>query len=294
MKLEKLPAGKYVVAVSGGVDSVVLLNLLVQNPKLELIVAHIDHGMRLSSADDRMFVQGLARVYAVPYEYEIAQLGPNASEAVARDARYKFLRKVLKKQNAKAIITAHHQDDLLETIMINLLRGTGRKGITALKDQPDVLRPMLKNTKAEILKYAEDNGLEWQEDETNVDTTYLRNWIRHNLVPNLSDTDRKKFLKLHADLSKRNPQIDKLLAQYVSKEIVKISRQEIVMADHALAREIVASWLRANQIGNFDQRTVERIVIGAKTLGKGKLIPVMGNLVVEVQSKWLLLKVNQK
>ena len=290
MKIEKLASGKYVVAVSGGVDSVTLLNVLSKQPKLELIVAHFDHGIRPTSADDRKFVENLAKSYSLPFESEAGKLGKNASEALARNARYKFLYKIQKKHKAKAVVTAHHQDDLIETIIINMLRGTGRKGVTALQNQNDLLRPMLQNSKHEIISYAEKNGLEWQEDISNLDTAYLRNWVRHNIIPKLSTKDRQTFLKLHEDFSKRNPEIDRLLAGYISQEITKFSRQDIIMADHNVAKELVAGWLRANNVRDFDQKTIERIVIGAKTLGKGKSIPVTGSTVVEVQDRTLLLK----
>src|SRR3990172_5722177 len=127
--------GTYVVAVSGGVDSVVLLHLLVQKgqraegrgqSKYNFIVAHFDHGIREDSKLDRELVQELAKKYNLPFVYNQGNLGPKASEATARDARYAFLNKVKDSVSAQAIITAHHQDDVLETAIINLLRGTNR------------------------------------------------------------------------------------------------------------------------------------------------------------------------
>src|SRR5690606_5271626 len=105
----KIRPGKYVVAVSGGVDSMVLLDLLRQKPKLELIVAHFDHGIRPDSAEDRKLVQRVAKHYDLPFVYAEGKLGPKASEALAREARYAFLRRVQAEQGAEAIITAHHQ-----------------------------------------------------------------------------------------------------------------------------------------------------------------------------------------
>src|SRR5438445_4950610 len=113
--------GSYAVAVSGGVDSVVLLDILAKRDDLELAVAHFDHGIREDSVEDRHFVEGLAKNYGLPFIYEEGSLGPKSSEAEAREARYKFLRQAQKKAGAKAIITAHHQDDLLETAILNML-----------------------------------------------------------------------------------------------------------------------------------------------------------------------------
>ena len=125
--------GRYVLAVSGGVDSMVLLNLLQQQPDVQLTIAHFDHGIRTDSADDRRLVQAAARFYGLPVVYHEGQLGADASEATARQARYEFLRTVRLVANAKAIITAHHQDDVLETAILNMLRGTGRRGNRSFK-----------------------------------------------------------------------------------------------------------------------------------------------------------------
>src|SRR5437870_1107332 len=110
-----------------------LLDLLAKKPNVKLIVAHFDHGMRPDSEKDRQFVQVVTEKYGLPFVFSEGRLGPKASEATARTARYKFLEKTKKAEGAKTIITAHHQDDVLETAIINLLRGTGRRGLTALK-----------------------------------------------------------------------------------------------------------------------------------------------------------------
>src|SRR5688572_27728765 len=131
MKINVAP-GKYIVAVSGGVDSMVLLHLLSQHSQSELIVAHFDHGIRPDSAEDRKLVEKTAKKYGLEFVYREGELGPGASEAEAREARYGFLQIIKVKHNAKAIVTAHHQDDMLETAIINMLRGTGRKGLSSL------------------------------------------------------------------------------------------------------------------------------------------------------------------
>jgi tRNA(Ile)-lysidine synthase len=290
MTIDSLEPGKYIVAVSGGVDSVVLLDALSRQGSLDLTIAHFDHGIRGNSADDRKFVESLAKKYNLVFEYAEGKLGPNASEATAREARYDFLDSVRHKHQATAIVTAHHQDDLVETIILNLLRGTGRKGITSLKNTDTIKRPLLHCTKKEILQYAHTHAIEWHEDETNDSTEYLRNWIRHSIIPRLTKSDRQKFLDIHADLSERNKEIDSLLANFTGEQITILSKQDIIMADHALAKELVANWLRANKVPNFDQKVIERIVIGAKTLQTGKIIPVVGTKVIEVQDKLLVLK----
>ncbi len=278
--------GKYVLAVSGGVDSVVLLDILSNQKNLELIVTHFDHGIRENSADDRKFVASLAKKYKLSFEYDKGKLGAKASEEVARKARYDFLKKILDKYNADAIITAHHQDDVLETMIINLLRGTGRKGLTSLKSSGHIVRPLLHTTKQEIKDYAQANSLTWHEDPTNADTGYLRNWIRHQLVPKLSSAQKEHLLGTHTRMEKINNELDDLLEGILASRNY-LDTKLLVLLPHALAKETMAYWLRKNGIADFDTKTLERLVVGAKTLAAGKLIEVKNGKKLQVSANKL-------
>jgi tRNA(Ile)-lysidine synthase len=189
-----IPSGKYVVAVSGGVDSVVLLDHLVEHPEYELIVAHFDHGIRDDSADDEAFVKVLAERYGLLFESKREELGKQASEALARDRRYAFLYSVAKKHDA-LIVTAHHSDDAVETVAINLMRGTGWRGLAVLDSE--VIRPLIDMGKQEIIAYAKEHNLTWREDSTNESDVYLRNRLRHKMV-SLSDDQKRQLLGLRA------------------------------------------------------------------------------------------------
>lgn len=190
-----LAAGRYVVAVSGGIDSVVLLDKLAKQPGLELIVAHFDHGIRDDSAADAAFVGELAKKYGLAYETEREELGRGASEELARERRYAFLRAVAAKYEAR-IVTAHHADDIIETIAINLSRGTGWRGLAVLDS--DIVRPMLAMTKQEIREYADTHQLDWHEDSTNVSDAYLRNRLRRKISEQLVEDDKRQLWALHA------------------------------------------------------------------------------------------------
>jgi len=288
--------GKYVVAVSGGVDSVVLLGLLRQLPDVQLVVAHFDHGIRAESGSDRQFVQELAEKYGLPFVYDEGHLGAKASEAVAREARYKFLRHVMQAADASAIITAHHEDDLLETAILNLLRGTGRKGLTSLKSFSDVYRPLLDVSKQAIIAYAKAHKLDWREDATNADTTYLRNYIRHTVLPRFDTVARGRFRALIDATSSTNVEIDALLAEQLSKQSATdtLDRHWLVMLPHSVAKEAVAAWLRAHDIREFDKKTIERITVAAKTYLPGKWIDVNASYIIKVERHKLALAARER
>lgn len=179
---------RYVVAVSGGVDSVVLLDALANQREIggrdpwaeklhgEVIVAHFDHGIREDSADDERFVRALAGQYTLPYYSAREELGKNASEETARNRRYAFLKRICDAQHA-TLVTAHHANDVAETVAINLTRGTGWRGL-AVMDTARIWRPLLNVTKSEIHDYAKEHRITWREDSTNASDAYLRNRLR--------------------------------------------------------------------------------------------------------------------
>ncbi len=185
---------RYIVAVSGGVDSVVLLDKMAKEYAADqLVVAHFDHGIRPESADDAEFVAGLAKKYGLRFDTKREELGSDASEELARDRRYSFLRNLAKKYNAY-IMTAHHGDDVIETIAINLIRGTGWRGLAVLHG-PDIMRPLIDQTKIELISYAKQHNLQWREDATNQDTKYLRNDVRQKLSK--LDSQSHQLLQLY-------------------------------------------------------------------------------------------------
>ncbi len=278
--------GKYVVAVSGGVDSMVLLDLLRRQSGDELIVAHFDHGIReaTESAMDRQFVQAVATEYGLPFEYEEGKLGADASEADARTARYDFLRRMQKKYQADAVITAHHQDDLLETAILNMLRGTGRKGLSALGSGQDVRRPLLHISKQKILEYARQHDVRWREDSTNASDQYLRNYIRLHIMPRLNTDDRARLLGRVSEAVTTNPLIDQLLLVELQKNATEegVSRRWFAMLPYDLSCEVMAAWLRKSHIREFDKKTIERLVVGAKISEPGKQLDVLAGYWLKV------------
>lgn len=288
--------GSYVVAVSGGVDSVALLHLLRNQPGLRLSVAHFDHGIRTDSGNDRKFVQTLAAQYDLPFIYKAGQLSADASEATARQARYEFLRRAQQSVGARAIITAHHQDDALETAIINMLRGTGRKGLTALASRPGLERPLINVPKSDLLAYAQTQGLKWHEDSTNQDLNYLRNYVRHKLLPRFDAQGRAQLLATIDKLRGTNRELDSLLVGQlqVQSNGGQLDRRFFNQLPHNVAREVMAAWLRAQAVGNFDSKALERLVVAAKTAPAGQIFPVLGGYIMEVKRQHLALRVPER
>jgi tRNA(Ile)-lysidine synthase len=205
---------KYILAISGGVDSVALLDMVAKGKLLKLVepkdlmIAHFDHGMRDNSANDAELVKKLAAKYQIEYAVGDGNLGKNASEQLARTKRYEFLRSFCKTRSCK-IMVAHHQDDLLETIVMNLIRGTGWRGLVPFWSD-DILRPLLDMTKSEIINYAIEHDLNWVEDETNDSAKYFRNRVR-DFITRLSTKDSQRLLDLSQKQSSLRVEIEDIL-----------------------------------------------------------------------------------
>lgn len=291
MKVDVQP-GTYVVAVSGGVDSMALLDILAQKEDIKLIVAHLDHGIRHDSRLDRQLVAHAAKRYGLPFVYHEAALGTNASEALAREVRYEFLHKIKNVSGAHAIITAHHKDDALETAVLNLMRGTGRKGVSALYANSTIVRPLLHVSKKAIKDYALDQGLVWREDSTNKDNKYLRNYVRNTVLAGASVEHKAALHDSITQFKQLNQQIDSALADLLHIQLSgdTLDRRQFVRLPHVVARELMAAWLRKHDERDFDAKTLERLVVGSKTHQAGKLMDVSKNLKIKVGKEHLALE----
>lgn len=179
------------VAVSGGVDSMVLLHVLraLGHP---CKVAHVDHGLRAGASEaDREFVRSYCAERAIPFEVELVDVRSRASatgesiQMAARSLRLQWFNELALRGPHK-VATAHHADDAIETFFLGLVKGLGAKGWGSIPAQHGVfVRPLLDVSRADIIAYAERNKVPWREDASNADTAYLRNRIRHELLPML-------------------------------------------------------------------------------------------------------------
>lgn len=205
------------------------------------------------------------------------QLGPKASEDLARIRRYAFLREVATKHEAK-IMTAHHADDLVETIAINVTRGTGWRGLSVL-DSSDIERPLLTMTKAEIKDYAKQHELKWHEDVTNSDTKYLRNDLRQKLTKLDADT--------HTLLGRyRNRQVE--LRRQIDSEASKVvksspfSRHLIIHSPSDSAEELMRAII-VRETGYYSTRPqLRRALHAVKVLHGGKRYEVASGVYLKL------------
>lgn len=179
-------------ALSGGVDSVVMLHTLLQlkaRLSFSLSAMHVHHGLSPNADGWLQMCERLCLESSVPFYSEKVHVSPQSGlgiEATARDARYQALERVRQRVSADAIVTAHHMQDQGETLLLQLMRGAGVKGLSAMGQwdaERYLLRPLLAVSKAELLQYATEQQLTWVEDESNTDTSYDRNFMRQKVMP---------------------------------------------------------------------------------------------------------------
>lgn len=258
------PQGKLVVGVSGGVDSVVLLHLLsFLLPTNRLVVAHLHHELRAEADEDALFVQQMAESYGLPVfirRRDVRELAMTANltiEEAGRKERYAFFAAVAQDVEAQAVAVAHHADDQAETVLMRLLRGSGLDGLRAMQAQgvlPNddriwLLRPLLNHTKTDIMAYAQQHDLPYRQDASNSETTYLRNRIRHELLPLMQTY---------------NPQIDAHLRQLalIAQEDYAFLNTILDARWPTLVQQQGAGWLALNrQLWQDEPMSIQRLSI---------------------------------
>lgn len=267
---------KKILAVSGGIDSVVMLHYFSNDP--EVIVAHFNHGIRSNSSDDQTFVANLAKKYKLPFVTKDARLGSSASEAEAREARYEFLKSICKKEKGKLFV-AHHRDDVLESVAINVMRGTGWRGLAPFND-PEIERPLLDWKKRDIYIYATKNKLSFRQDQTNTEDLYLRNRVREKLTFTTEDQKQQLF-DLYKKQSSLYLEINHLLAQITATSKQYISRDIFTQIDDNVSLEILRELLKNEDISQTRPQLL-RALEAIKTYQSGKQFPLGKNAYIKI------------
>ncbi len=231
----------------------------------DFIVVHYNHGIRGEvSAEDAEFVRQCCRSYGVAVQCGCGKLAAVTGEAVARQYRYDFFRRVAeavaRDDELVYLVTAHHRDDLLETVALNIARGTGWRGLAPM-NQPRVLRPLLDVAKTELVGYAIEHGLTWREDQTNDSPRYLRNRLRA-LLASWSPADRAELVRLHRKQKCLRRQIEQELECYCARHVTRdkqgrlvLRRYDLIMLPADVAIEILhrltKGWLTRPQLGQL-------------------------------------------
>lgn len=229
---------KLILAVSGGMDSMALLTMYAH---ADIIVAHIDHGTRKSSAEDADFVRQKCQELGVKFYETKLELGEGVSEELARKKRYEFLKTIQEKEGG-TLCTAHHLDDVLESIAINLIRGTGWRGLTPFYGD-ELVRPFIisKMWKRDVLKFAGKQNICFRQDPTNYEADYLRNRVREKMTE-LDETVRANIIELFEKQNELRNKIEKLVTELAKQTIVgkNFHKKELFLrADEKVALEIL-------------------------------------------------------
>lgn len=311
---------KIAIALSGGVDSIVLFHLLVTEYKdsyKELVVFHINHGLREESYEEAEFVEKFVKDSDVKFYKEelnmsdIERDSHTSEEMLARELRYQAFNKMAKLEGVTKLLTAHHKNDQVENILMRLLTGRSIDHSLAICEEVEMVgltiyRPLLNSLKAELEEYAKENNLHYYVDATNFDTDYTRNNIRHNIVPLLNDINSgsfdnlinfanyyqninnnlKKAILLNKDNYIFSRDEDKI--SLVKDKFLELNEEEM----YFLLKDIIT-----NELGVFDvkQRAIFDVVSSLKKNSGNKSYDLKNNLKIISQYETLYIhKIEKK
>jgi len=270
------PDGRYLIGVSGGRDSVALLHRLTNLGYRKLIVCHLNHQLRgQSSAADARFVEKLAAQYGVDFEFgsanvrAIAKKKKNSIETAAREARYSFFAKTAKRRRCHTIFLGHHADDLVETFLLNLIRGAGLTGLAAMRDvftrdidgvNLTIVRPLLSVWRSDIDKYVQQYHLKFREDATNKNLAATRNRLRNRIIPYLERilgrNLRQNIWRTAMIAGEEEKWLD---AEVPDSTNAHFSVPRLRALPIALQRRAILKWLRAQNISDLGFDVIERV-----------------------------------
>ena len=263
----------YLVGVSGGVDSRVLLQILLDAGFPRLVICHLDHRLRGSESErEADFIGRLARRLRLPiYQEQVKEWPQKLSlETAARQSRQHFFARAAKKFGTNHVFLGHHADDQVETFILNILRGTGSIGHAAMKSETGItvdgtqlvfIRPLLRVWKDQIRDFARKRRLQFSEDATNAENRFTRNRIRNLLVPEIERVLGRPFKLNLLRLSQIATEESELLRQLTPDwwELDELPVREMQTLPVALQRRVIHQWLSRHEISDAGFEEVERI-----------------------------------
>jgi tRNA(Ile)-lysidine synthase len=270
------PAQKVLLAVSGGIDSMVLLHLF-EKSEFDYGIVHCNFNLRGEESDkDEEFVKKHVLEHGVPAFFEsfetkeYAQLCGISIEMAARDLRYEFFERIRSKNKYDFIATAHHQDDLIETFFLNLSRKTGIKGLTGIKDKTGkIIRPLLWVGRKEIEQFAADNYIDFREDSSNNEVVYQRNFLRHKILPLFSELNPAFKKNLLASVENLKD-AEKVYSGFLNSEkenVVSRKENEVLIEIEALQKSAYPKTLLLEILGefNFNPTVIDKVLQSFET-----------------------------
>jgi len=276
---------KYLIAVSGGRDSVALLDALVAMGYRRLIICHLNHRLRgRDSTADARFVAELGKCYQLTVDSASEDVGRLAKreqsslETAARLARHRFFFSAAARHRCRQIFLAHHADDQVESVLMHLFRGSGLGGITGMRERTTMspppgssarspitlLRPMLRIWRSQIDTYIDVRALSWREDTSNVSTEHLRNRVRSTLIPKLREIFQRDVSPMVHRLAKivtdDHDHLSSLADQALNEltiEREQLSASKLRRLHPALQRRVIQKWLATQRIGGIGFNEIE-------------------------------------
>lgn len=286
-----------VCAVSGGVDSVVMLNIL-NKLGYNVILAHVNHNKREESLIEMNAMKSLASNLSIPFELLDYHYNNNDNfHNDAHNARYSFFKELCEKYNTNIIATAHHLDDQIETVLIKLLEGSnlyGYGGISICNDDGKykIIRPLLCLNKDEIYEYANQNKLEYFEDSSNKEDFFLRNKIRHNIIPQLKNECPDLTTKIQQYSIQLKEAFDYIRNQsidYLEKTNNIIELDSFNLLDIAIKKDIISLLLEKNNLNKSNSLINNTIVFLTSNNGEKSLDLELGYKLIRSYNKAYIL-----
>lgn len=291
------PSRPILVAVSGGADSVALARALVELD-VPIAIAHLDHGLRAESADDAAFVEALARDLSAPFYLERADVRAEAAatgeslEMAGRGLRYTFFCRVAREHNYAAVATAHHAQDVAETVLLRVMRGAGPSGLAGIPPETEregvrIVRPLYDVGREAIRGYLRERGQPWREDATNATFDAQRNRVRNELLPYLQEHFNPAIIDalagaaaLHGEQRDLAKQLTEDWAKRYWTELHALDRRAFRWAHTALQRDIVMAfcWAHGAEPGLAQNEIARQFILDGST---GARCDVCNGLILE-------------
>ena len=288
------PGDKVIVALSGGPDSMALLHILKRlglEAGFEIVAAHINHGLRSEAEPEQQFVEEQCQSLHIPCYTavidvrDLARQAKTSLEDAGRQARYGFLNTLLKDLGAQSIATAHHQDDQAETVLLHLLRGAGLQGLRGIMPRNgNLIRPLLQLSKAVLLSYLHEHKIDFCLDQSNQDQSFVRNRIRHQLIPLLQEDYNPRIvdnLNRLADIIRaENELIEEFMEKYWLQLVIEQDAHRLAIDYHGLAslplaaqrRIVLRALSAAGGAAGWEGRDVEKVLELLKKMGSAKVL----------------------